>query len=83
MCVHAKLLQLSYSETLWAVACQALLSMGNPQARILELVAMPSSRNLPDPEIEPVSLMSPALAGRFFTASAPWEALSCHRSGQF
>ena len=27
----------------------------------------------PDPGIEPASLMSLALAGRFFTASATWE----------
>jgi len=31
------------------------------QARILEWVAIPSSRDLPNPEIEPMSLMSPAL----------------------
>ena len=30
---------------------------------------------LPDPGIKPVSLMSPTLAGRFFTISATWEAL--------
>ena len=35
------------------------------QARILEWVAMPSSRDLSDPQIEPMSLMSPALAGEF------------------
>ena len=35
---------------------------------------MPSSRNLPDPGIEPTSLVSPALAARFFTPSAIWEA---------
>ena len=29
-----------------------------------------------DPGIEPVSLMSPALAGGFFTTSATWEAPS-------
>ena len=34
---------------------------GIHQARILEWVAMPSSRNLPDPGIEPMSLVSPAL----------------------
>ena len=28
--------------------------------------------NLPDPGIEPASLMSPALAGGFFTTSATW-----------
>ena len=37
------------------------------QARILEGVAMPSSRGSSRPGIEPESLMSPALAGRFLT----------------
>ena len=45
------------------------------QARILEWDAMPSSRgNFPIQGIEPASLKS-ALAGEFFTTSAPWEAL--------
>ena len=44
------------------------------QARILEWVAMPSFRgNLPDPGIEPMSLTSPALTGRFFTTHTTWE----------
>ena len=30
--------------------------------------------DLPDPGIEPVSLMTPALAGGFFTTGATWEA---------
>ena len=30
--------------------------------------------DLPDPGIKPPSLMSPALAGGFFTTSATWEA---------
>ena len=34
----------------------------------------PSPEDLPDPGIEPVSLMSPALAGSFFTVSTTWEA---------
>ena len=33
-------------------------------------------RPLPDPGIEPASLTSPALAGRFFTTSAIWEIAS-------
>ena len=52
------------------------------QARILEWVAMSSSRGssrsrdqTQDPGIKPSSFMSPALAGRFFTPSVPWEAL--------
>ena len=35
---------------------------------------MPSPENLPDPGIEPTSLMSPALAGGFFTTGTTWEA---------
>ena len=45
--------------------------MGILQARILEWVAVPSSRGLPDPRIEPESVVSPALAGRFFTTEPP------------
>ena len=46
------------------------------QARILEWVAVPSSRDLPNAGIEPSSLMSTTLTGRFFTTSTTWEA--CH-----
>ena len=35
----------------------------------------PSPRNPPDPGIQPASLISPALAGGFFTTTATWEAL--------
>ena len=42
------------------------------QARILELVAI--SGDLPAPGIKPKSLMSPALAGRFFITNTTWEA---------
>ena len=34
----------------------------------------PPPRDLPNPGIEPASLTYPALAGRFFTTSATWEA---------
>ena len=42
------------------------------QARILEWVAMASSRDLPNSGIKPESLMSPALAGRFFTTNTTY-----------
>ena len=45
------------------------------QARILEWVAVPFSRESSDPGMQPVPLLSPALAGRFFTTSATWEVL--------
>ena len=53
---------------------------GISQARILEWVAMPASRGSSQPNsgIEPVSLTSPALAGRFFTTSTIWEAQRLH-----
>ena len=35
---------------------------------------LPSPGDLPDPRIGPTSLMSPALAGGFFTTGANWEA---------
>ena len=38
---------------------------------------MPSSRDPPNPGIEPASLTPLALAVRFFTTSATWEAM-CH-----
>ena len=41
--------------TPWIVACQAPLSMGILQARILELVAMPFSRGCSHPGIKPRS----------------------------
>ena len=46
------------------------------QARILKWVACSSPGDLPDPGIQLASLMSPVLAGRFFTNSATWESPS-------
>ena len=60
--------------TPWTVAHQVPLSKGFSRQRILEWVAMPFSRDLPNPGIEPKFLMSPALAGGFFTTSTIWEA---------
>ena len=44
------------------------------QAKILEGLPFPFPGDLPNPGIKPESLMSPALAGKFFTTSATWEA---------
>ena len=38
------------------------------------LEGVPTPGDLPNPGIEPASLVSPALAGSFFTTSATWEA---------
>ena len=44
------------------------------QARILEWVACHTPGDLPNPEIEPTSFVSPALADRFLTTRPTWEA---------
>ena len=44
---------------------------GVSQARILEWGAMPPSGDLPNPGIEPVSIMSPALAGGSLPQAPP------------
>ena len=48
-------------------------SMGFPRQEYWSGLPFPFPRDLPDPGIEPTSLMSPALAGRFFTTSATWQ----------
>ena len=61
--------------TPWIVACQVPLSTGLFQQVYLSGLPFPTPGDLPNPWIEPMSPMSPALAGRFFTTSAIWEAL--------
>ena len=76
-CVYAKLLQLSrLFVTLGTVACQALLSMGFSRQEYWRGLPCSPPGHLPDTGIKPVCLMSPALAGGFFTTSATWEAHS-------
>ena len=65
---------MSDSETLQTVTHQALLSMGFSRQEYWSGLPCLPPGDLPDPEIEPISLMSPALAGGFFTTSATWEA---------
>ena len=43
------------------------------QARILEWLPLPTPGDLPNPRIEPTSLVSPALAGGCFMTSITWE----------
>ena len=51
-----------------------LLCPWDSPGKNLGVVAMPSSRELPDPGIEPMFPRSLALAGMFFTTSTTWEA---------
>ena len=61
--------------TPWSVACQVLLSMRLSRQEQWSGSPFPPPGNLPDPGIEPESLMSAALAGRFFPTHATLEAL--------
>ena len=72
--MHAKSLQSCLIHaTLWTIAHQALLSMEFSKQEYWSGLPCPSPGDFPDPGIEPASLMSPALAGGFFTDSATWE----------
>ena len=46
--------------------------LGILQARIWNGLSSPTSEDLPNPGIELMSLMSPSLAGGFFTSNATW-----------
>ena len=83
-CIHAKLLQL-YPTLCDSVDCSPPGSSvhGVLQERIPEWVAVPSSKGSSRPGIEPKSLVSPALAGGFFTTSATWEAPTSHSVSYF
>ena len=61
--------------TLWTVVCQAPLSMGIFRQEYWNRLSFPSPRDLTDPGVETLSLMSPALVGEFFTTSTTWEAM--------
>ena len=60
--------------TPWTVAHQAPLSMGFSRQEYWSGLPYPPPGDLPNPGIEPVSLMSLALAGGLFTTSTTWEA---------
>ena len=76
-CVYDKLLQscLTLHDPMGYSLPDSVL--GILQARILEWLPRPPPGDLPNPGIEPISLMSPALTDRIvFTASVIWEALT-------
>ena len=55
----------------WTVARQAPLSMEFSRQECWSELPCAPPGDLPDPGIEPASLMSPALAGGFFTTALP------------
>ena len=75
VCMHAKSRQScpTLCDTM-DLAHQAPLSKGFSRQEYWRGLPCPPSGDLPDPGIEPTSLISPALAGGFFTTSATREA---------
>ena len=75
VCYLNKLLQSCHLfEALWAVACQAPLSMGFSRKEYWSGLPFSPPGDRPDTGIEPTSPVSPALAGGFSVTSTTWEA---------
>ena len=55
------------SNSLWTAACQPPLSMGFSRQEYWSGLPCPPPGDLPHPGFKPISPMSPALAGMFFT----------------
>ena len=73
-CLPTKSLQhVQLFGTLWTIAHQAPLFMGFTRQEYWSGFPCPPPVDFPNLGIEPTSLMSPALAGRFFTTSTFWE----------
>ena len=84
VCMLAKLLHsvLLFASP-WTAAHQAALSMGFCRQEYWSGLPCLPPGDLPNPGIKPASLMSPALAGGFFTTSTTWEATPPHNTFQF
>ena len=74
VCILSHFSHVWLSATPWTVARQAPLFMGFPRQEYWSWLPCPPLGDLPNWGIKPKSLMSPALAGEFFTTSATWEA---------
>ena len=61
--------------TLWTITCQVPLSMEFSRQEYWSGLPCFSPGDLPNPEIKPTSLVSPALTVGFFPTSAPREAI--------
>ena len=57
--------------TLWVIVQQVLLSMQFSKQEYQSGLPFPPPGDLPDPGMEPMSPMSPALADGFFTTAPP------------
>ena len=75
--------QVQLSVIPWMIACQAALFMEFSRQEYWSGLLCPTSGHLPDLRIEPASLASPAMAGRFFTTLPPGKPKNYHVIQQF
>ena len=80
-CVLNHFSRAQFFVTPWTVDHQAPLSMRFSSQEYSSGLPCPSQGLLLDPGIKPASLTSPALAGRFFTTRATWDAHKCNTHG--
>ena len=76
LCILSRLSHVWLFVTLWTVAHQDALSIGFSRQEYWSGLPCTPPGDLLDPGIKPESLTFPALADRFFTTSATWEAHS-------
>ena len=69
--MHEYLVMSSYFVTLWIIGLRALLSMEFSRQEYWSELPFPSPGDPPAPGIEPMSPVSPVLAGGFFTTAPP------------
>ena len=74
LCVCSVTSVVSNSANLWTVAVRLLCPWGFSRQEYWNGLPCPPPGDLPHPGMEPKSLTSPELAGRFFITSATWEA---------
>ena len=79
MLSHFNCIQLYATVIVFAVADQASQFMGFSRQENWNGLPCPLQGNLPHPGIKPTPLLSPALAGGFFTTSTIWEAFLEYR----
>ena len=68
LCVLSRFRHVWFCATPWTVAYQAPLSMEFSRQEYSSGLPRPPPGDLPDPRIEPASLSSPALTGKFLNA---------------
>ena len=82
-CVHAQSLSnVWHFANLWTLACQAPLLIRFSRQESWSELPFPTPGDLPDPGIKPVSPLSPAMAGGFFTTKPPGKPTDLDRDSQ-